>query len=167
MGRSIALPVAAVLLLLAVDCIADGTSQQRITPNEISRLEQRGAGPGTSGMAGIRTTILAGDPTRPGLYTIRLFVPGNMRIQAHVHRDERSAVVVSGHWAIGYGDRFDAAALKVLPPGSFYTEPAGVPHFASTGAEPVVVYISGIGPTDTRFQDQSPDHKEPLPGSKQ
>ena len=103
-------------------------------------------------MAGIRTTVLSGDPTKPGLYTIRLFVPGNMRIEAHVHRDQRSAVVVSGHWSIGYGDRFDASALKVLPPGSFYTEPAQTPHFARTGAEPVVVYISGVGPTDTRFE---------------
>lgn len=140
--------------------MADGTAQRRMTPDEISKLEQGCAGPGSSGMAGIRTTVLSGDPTKPGLYTIRLFVPGHMRIEAHVHRDERSAVVVSGHWSIGYGDHFDAAALKILPPGSFYTEPAQTSHFASTGAEPVVVYISGIGPTDTRFQPRSTANQE-------
>lgn len=160
MSRPIALSIAGALLLLAADCMADGTSQRRMTPDEISKLEQTGAGPGTSGMAGIRTTVLSGDPTKSGLYTIRLFVPGNMRIEAHVHRDQRSAVVVSGHWSIGYGDRFDASALKVLPPGSFYTEPAQAPHFARTGTEPVVVYISGVGPTDTRFQHQSESYKE-------
>jgi uncharacterized RmlC-like cupin family protein len=160
MSRSIALSIAGALLLFAADCMADGTSQRRMTSDEISKLEATGAGPGTSGMAGIRTTVLSGDPTQPGLYTIRLFVPRNMRIEAHVHRDERSAVVVSGHWSIGYGDRFDASALKVLPPGSFYTEPAGTSHFASTGTEPVVVYISGVGPTDTRFQHQSTSNKE-------
>lgn len=162
MRRTIALCIAGVLLSLAADCMADGTSQRRMTPDEISKLEEAGAGPGTSGMAGIRTTVLSGDPAKPGLYTIRLFVPGNLRIEAHVHRDQRSAVVVSGHWSIGYGDRFDASALKVLPPGSFYTEPGEAPHFASTGPEPVVVYISGVGPTDTRFRiDQQ------APGSKQ
>ena len=160
MRRTIALCIAGVLLSLAADCMADGTSQRRMTPDEISKLEATGAGPGTSGMAGIRTTVLSGDPTKPGLYTIRLFVPGNLRIEAHVHRDQRSAVVVSGHWSIGYGDRFDASALKVLPPGSFYTEPAEAPHFARTGSEPVVVYISGTGPTDTRFQHPSTDNKE-------
>lgn len=159
-NRSIALWVAGVLLSLAVDCMADGTAQRRMTPDEISKLEQGGAGPGSSGMAGIRTTVLSGDPTRPGLYTIRLFVPGNLVIPSHVHRDQRSAVVVSGHWSIGYGDRFDASALKILPPGSFYTEPAQTPHFARTGAEPVVVYISGVGPTDTRFQPQSTGNQE-------
>lgn len=160
MIRSIALPIVVVLLSLAADCMAGDASQRRLTADEISKLEETGAGPGTSGMTGIRATVLSGDPAKPGLYTIRLFVPGNMRIEAHVHRDERSAVVVSGHWSIGYGDRFDASALKVLPPGSFYTEPGGMPHFASTGAEPVVVYISGVGPTDTRFQHQSTGNQE-------
>lgn len=160
MSRSMALFVAGALLSLAADCMANGTAQRRMTPDEISRLEEKGAGPGTSGMVGIRTTILSGDPTKPGLYTIRLFVPGNMRIEAHVHRDERSAVVVSGYWSIGYGDHFDASALKVLPPGSFYTEPRETSHFASTGAEPVVVYISGYGPTNTRFRHQSTGNEE-------
>jgi uncharacterized RmlC-like cupin family protein len=160
MNRSMALFITGTLLSLAADCMANGTAQRRMAPDEISQLEEKGAGPGTSGMVGIRTTILSGDPTKPGLYTIRLFVPGNMRIEAHVHRDERSAVVVSGHWSIGYGERFDASALKVLSPGSFYTEPGEVPHFASTGAEPVVVYISGVGPTDTRFLHQSTGNEE-------
>jgi uncharacterized RmlC-like cupin family protein len=151
MNRSMTIALAA-SLLLALDCMADDTSQRRITPDEMTQLEEIGAGTGTSGMAGIRSTLLSGDPTKPGLYTIRLHVPANLRIEAHVHRDERSAVVVSGHWSIGYGDRFDASALKVLPPGSFYTEPAEKPHFARTGAEPVVVYISGYGPSDTRYQ---------------
>jgi uncharacterized RmlC-like cupin family protein len=159
-NRTIALSLAGVLLSFAAACLADGTSQRRLTPDDMAKLEQLGAGPGTSGMAGIRTTVLSGDPTRPGLYTIRLSVPAHLRIEAHVHRDQRSAVVVSGHWSIGYGDRFDASALKLLPPGSFYTEPAEAPHFASTGAEPVVVYISGVGPTDTRFQHQSESNKE-------
>ena len=59
MTRSIALGIAAVLLSLAVDCMADGTAQRRLTPDEISKLEQGGAGPSSSGMAGIRTTILS------------------------------------------------------------------------------------------------------------
>jgi uncharacterized RmlC-like cupin family protein len=151
MKRSIALLLACALLPHAVDCMADGPSPRRMTPEQISTLDAQDAGPGSSGMTGIRTTILSGDPTKAGLYTIRLAVPGNMRIQAHVHRDERTAVVVSGQWSIGFGERFDESALKLLPPGSFYEEPGERPHFASTGAGPVVIYISGVGPTDTRF----------------
>jgi uncharacterized RmlC-like cupin family protein len=56
--------------------------------------------------------------------------PAHTRIAAHSHRDDRIATVISGTWHIGYGDRFDEAKLKALPPGSFYTEPPSQNHFA-------------------------------------
>jgi hypothetical protein len=40
---------------------------------------------------------------------------------------------------------------KALPAGSFYTEPSGDAHFARTKTDPVIVYITGSGPTDTVF----------------
>ena len=86
-----------------------------------------------------------------GFYTIVLSVPAHTTIPAHSHRDERVATVVSGTWQFGYGDRFAEQALKSLPPGSVYSEPGGANHFARTGAEPVLVEISGVGPTDTRY----------------
>jgi len=63
---------------------------------------------------------------------------------------------VSGTWYLGYGARFDTKDLKALPPGSFYTEPPGRMHFAQTAAEPVVVYITGYGPTDTTYAGKRP-----------
>ena len=126
-------------------------AQQRLTPAEIEALAQGGAGAGTSGLEGIRTTVLSGDPAKSGLYTIRLTVPAGTEIAAHTHSDTRSAVVISGTWYFGYGEKHEEAALKALPPGSFYTEPPGAPHFARTGAEPVTLYITGTGPTDTAY----------------
>ena len=71
------------------------------------------------------------------------------------------ATVVSGTWQFGYGDRFNANALKRLPPGSVYSEPGSENHFARTGAEPVLVQITGIGPTDTRYVNPSDAPKTP------
>ena len=145
---------ALITVLAAVSAVqATPTPEVRLTPTEIKALGKGGAGPGSSGVAGIQTTVLAGDPTKPGPYTIRLWAPANARIAAHSHRDERSTVVVSGTWYFGYGDKADEAKVKALPPGGFYTEPAGEPHFALTKGEPVVVYISGYGPTDTVYVD--------------
>jgi pimeloyl-ACP methyl ester carboxylesterase/uncharacterized RmlC-like cupin family protein len=132
-------------------------SSRRLTPSEIADLAQGGPGAGTSGVAGIRTTLLSGNPAGPGLYTLRLSVPANTRIEAHEHRDDRSVTVVSGTWYLGYGSRFDEKSLKALPPGSFYTELSGQPHFAQTRADPVIVYITGYGPTDTTYVDRSVD----------
>jgi quercetin dioxygenase-like cupin family protein len=78
-------------------------------------------------------------------------------IAAHTHRDNRSAVVVSGTWFFGYGPVNDPASLKALGPGSFYTEPAGQAHFARTGDQAAVVYITGVGPSDTHYLDAAQD----------
>lgn len=125
----------------------------RLNPDEINAKTTGDPGAGTSGVAGVRTIVLSGDPTGPGLYTIRLSVPARTRIAAHSHRDDRTAVVVSGVWYFGYGRTATDAAKKALPAGSFYCEPAGMPHFAETKDDPVVVYITGVGPTDTKYVD--------------
>jgi hypothetical protein len=139
---------------LAVTSLADiGTERTRLSPAEIASLVIGGAGPGTSGIEGIRTTVLAGDPSRPGPYTLEIRVPPHTRIAGHTHRDSRSAVVVSGRWYFGYGAALSDDRLKLLTAGSFYTEPAGDAHFAMTGDDPAVVYVTGTGPTDTQFTE--------------
>jgi quercetin dioxygenase-like cupin family protein len=127
--------------------------QVRLTPTEIAAMGKAAPGAGTSGVAGIQSTVLSGDPTRAGPYTIEIRVPAHTRIAAHDHRNDRSAVVVSGQWYLGYGETATEAAVKPLPPGSFYTEPAGKAHFAMTKDEPAIVYISGFDPTSTTYVD--------------
>ena len=151
-------PTAALLIALALPAAALAKeAPTRMTPKDIAALAQTGPGAGSSGVAGIKTTVLAGDPEKPGLYTIRLSVPAHTDIQAHSHRDDRMATVVSGTWYFAYGDHVDPKAFKTLPPGSFYTEPAGAAHFARTGDQPVTVYITGFGPTDTTYVKASDD----------
>jgi quercetin dioxygenase-like cupin family protein len=143
------------LLLAAVALGATKLAEIRVTPAEVDAMQAHNAGAGTSGVSGVRTTVVDGDPTRAGPYTIRLSVPANTTIQAHTHRDSRSAVVVAGTWYFGYGSVASSAAEKALPAGSFYTEPAGVAHFAETRDARVVVYITGFGPTDTVYVKES------------
>ena len=126
--------------------------EQRVTPGEF-KFPESAPGTGTSGVSGIRTVVLKGDPNRAGLYTIVLRIPAHTRIAAHVHQDDRVATVVSGTWYIGYGDAFNSAALKALPVGSFYTEPSDRSHFAETRDTDVIVQITGVGPSSTRYID--------------
>jgi hypothetical protein len=102
----------------------------------VAAVARSGAGTGTSGVPGGETTVLKGDPTRLGIYTIMLKVPTYTQIEAHDHPDDRVANVISGIWSFGYGDRFDENALKELPPGSLYIEPPNQSHFARTDGTP-------------------------------
>ena len=131
--------------------------QQRVTPGEVAWPTGRSSLVGTSAVAGIQTVTLKGDPTKAGLYTLLLRVGPNTRIEAHAHPDDRVATVISGTWYFGYGREFDEKGLKALPPGSFYTEPPGVDHFAMTKTEGVVIQISGTGPSGTTYVDPRND----------
>ena len=92
---------------------------------------------GSSRLAGVHTKVLFGDPSKAGFYSILLFVPAHTTIQAHSHRDDRMATVVSGTWYFGYGDN----------------------HFARTDKDAVIVQISGYGPTDTRYFNPADEPK--------
>ena len=135
--------------------------QMRMTPVEVAANQTGSDQIGSSGLPGVSTKVLFGNPSSSGFYTIVLFVPAHTTIQAHSHRDDRMATVVSGTWQFGYGDRFDEGALKILPAGSVYSEPGHMNHFARTGEEPVFVEISGIGPTDTLYVNSGDAPKSP------
>lgn len=139
---------------------AGESGEERFTPAEYKFPQRGNPGTGSSGIGGIETVVLKGNPDQAGVYTIMLRVPAHTRIAAHSHRDDRVATVISGTWHIGYGDRFDEAKLKALPAGSFYTEPPSRNHFAETGDEPVVVQITGFGPSSTEYVDVTQDPRK-------
>src|SRR6266567_2998468 len=148
---------AVIFLAAATAATTSSLPEMRMTPTEVL---SGGVGKnqiGSSKLAGVHTKILFGKPAEAGFYSILLFVPPNTTIQAHSHRDDRMATVVSGQWHFAYGTHFDERSLKTLSAGSVYSEPGGVDHFAQTGAEPVVVQISGYGPTDTHYFDPEND----------
>jgi quercetin dioxygenase-like cupin family protein len=126
------------------------------TPAELMAAPATG-GAGGSGNAKVEVITILGDASKPGLYTQLLKVGTGAQIPAHHHAGDRVGTVLSGTWHFGYGSEFDKAKLKTLPVGSVYTEPANEPHFAMTDNEPVVVMLTGTGPTDTVYENPAND----------
>ncbi|MGH8218451.1 MAG: cupin domain-containing protein [Steroidobacteraceae bacterium] len=116
----------------------------RLTPADLVALAGTRA-------PGVQMSALIGNSSQPGLYSVRVSIPAHTRVQPHTHRDNRAVLVLSGTWHMGYGTHFAPEALKALPAGSFYTEPAGQPHFAETQDEPVVLIVTGYGPSNTHM----------------
>jgi quercetin dioxygenase-like cupin family protein len=153
MKLTITLIIPVLLVVFDLAGAQDKNPGRRLTPSEIEAISSTSGGAGTSGLSGIQTRVLKGDPNKAGLYTIQLTIPANTKIEAHTHPDDRIATVVSGTWYIGYGSRFDEKSVKALAPGGFYTEPPNVAHFARTGDRQVVVQITGYGPTGTQYTE--------------
>jgi quercetin dioxygenase-like cupin family protein len=151
--------LASVLIAAAVTTTA---AQARLNGPATVKLEDipwpsaSAGGTGTSGVSGVETVVLKGDPTKAGVYVLALRAAPNMTIQAHSHKDDRVATVLKGTWYFGYGQKFDEKALKALPPGSTYTEPPNTAHFART-REQVVIEIVGYGPSSTTYVNPADD----------
>jgi quercetin dioxygenase-like cupin family protein len=106
-----------------------------------------------------RTSVLLGNPKMEGLYVTRTLIPKGKQIIPHRHTDSRTVVVLSGTYYYGVGEKFDAQKLVPLPPGSFLTEPAGIPHFTWAKDEEVLIQTTAIGPSGTQIIPDEPVQK--------
>jgi hypothetical protein len=124
-----------------------------LTPSEMKWGAQGGLA-----LPGMEQINLVGDPAKLGPYTLRLKFPAGYKLAPHTHPDSREVTILSGTWYTGYGEKFDPAALKALPAGSFYTEPANVAHFVEV-REPVMIQVSGTGPSGRKFVNPADNPK--------
>jgi len=100
---------------------------------------------------GQRRAVLFGDPDRPGPYTYRVRFPPDTPNPPHTHNDDRQVTVLSGSWYLGQGDTLDRQKAVKVGSGTFFTEPGNSVHYNFTGAEEVIVQVSGMGPTSTKY----------------
>jgi hypothetical protein len=122
-----------------------GANVLSLTPADMKWTKQ-----GAFAAPGMEQLNLIGDPAKPGPYTLRLKFPKGLRIAPHTHPDYREVTILSGVFATGYGETFDNAKLKILPAGSFYIEPANLPHYIEI-EEDTVLQVSGTGPSGRKF----------------
>jgi hypothetical protein len=95
---------------------------------------------------GIREAILAGDPTKPGIYVVLVkWLPHNMS-RPHFHPNDRFIKVLSGTWWVGTGPKYDPENTVPLPAGSFVTHFAKQVHYDGAKDEEAVLEIVGEGP---------------------
>ena len=108
--------------------------------------------------SGNRTTVLQGDPSKPGPYAVLLtWLPGRMS-RPHFHPNDRFFIVVSGTWWVGNGPDFNAEATIPMPAGSHVIHYAKGVHYDGAKTEPTIL-VWGEGPaTTTPFKtaDEAP-----------
>src|SRR5262249_23611836 len=136
----LAVSASTVFLVFAVAAHSGEADVMALKPSEMKWSPQGGLA-----LPGLEQSILVGDPSKPGPYTIRLKFPAGFKVAPHTHPDSREVTIISGAWYTGYGEKAEAAGLKELPAGSFYTEPANVAHYVEV-REPTVIQVSGMGP---------------------
>lgn len=104
-----------------------------------------------------RLAVVVGDPTQDGPYTIRVKVPGGVKLMPHRHPEDRIYTVLSGIFYVGLGADFDAGELQAYPPGAVIVLPGGTPHFHWAQSGEYVTQVTAIGPLGLEYVDARND----------
>jgi hypothetical protein len=113
------------------------------------------AGP-ASLRSGAKMAVLEGDPTREGVFTMRLWLPNGFEVRPHWHSQVEHVTVLSGVLHFGVGETFDRAATRPMPAGSFGFWPIGMRHFAWAEGE-TVLQLHGRGPWTVTYVNAADD----------
>jgi quercetin dioxygenase-like cupin family protein len=105
---------------------------------------------------GAEMAVLSGDPSKSGVFVIRLNTPAGYRIPAHHHPTDEYVTVVSGDFHLGMGDKLDEAKSASLAAGGFALAPRQMNHFAwSRGG--AIVQVSAEGPFAMTYVNPADD----------
>jgi quercetin dioxygenase-like cupin family protein len=95
--------------------------------------------------AGAKMAVLQGDPSKPGLFTVRLELPDGYRVQPHLHPTDESLTIISGTFLLGMGDTLATARATALRAGEFGFVEANMHHYAIARGR-TVVQVHALGP---------------------
>ena len=114
---------------------------------------------------GAQIAVLSGDPSKEGLYVVRLKVPAGYKIPAHNHPTAEMVTVISGNFHLGMGDKLDMKKGMVLTAGGFAEAPAKMNHYAWTSS-PTIVQVHGQGPFAVTYVNPKDDPRGKSQASK-
>jgi quercetin dioxygenase-like cupin family protein len=105
----------------------------------------------------VRLAVIVGQPSEPGLYTIRVKVPGGVKLMPHRHSEDRIYTVISGVFYIGLGDELDAGKLEAYPPGAVIVLPGNTSHFHQAKSGEYIAQVTAIGPMGFEYVNSKDD----------
>jgi quercetin dioxygenase-like cupin family protein len=108
---------------------------------------------------GAEAAVLFGDPTKEGLFALRLKLPAGYSVPPHTHPVDEVVTVISGTFALGMGETADQSRAQPLPAGSFFALPPGMAHYVFIDEE-TVIQISTVGPWGLNYVNPEDDPRK-------
>ena len=149
------------LVLLTVSA-ANGQSADRHSPGSMGLFvpaEVKWVEGPASLQKGAKMSILEGDPTQEGPFTMRLWFPDGFVVAPHWHTQVEHVTVIKGVLNFGMGEKFDRGATRAMPAGSCGVWPGGVKHIAGTEGE-TVLQLHGRGPWPITYVNPADDPRQ-------
>lgn len=112
--------------------------------------------------AGAEAAVLYGDPSKEGLFALRLKLPQGYHIPPHMHPRPEVVTVISGTFRLGMGETADQSKAQALPAGSFFAFPPGMAHYAFVD-EDTIVQLNSTGPWGITYVNPKDDPRNAQP----
>jgi len=137
--------------LLLSSALLSSSAQSQVNPGNLKW------GPGPPGLPkGAQASVLAGNPDKSGMFTLRLRFPPGYAVPPHSHPTDEHVTVISGQLNLGMGSRMNRARAARLIPGGFVNAPARMNHYAFTRSG-AVVQITAQGPFVIKYVNPADD----------
>ena len=114
--------------------------------------------------AGAQFAVIKGDPTKEGMYVVRLKVPAGFKIAAHSHPNDENVTVLSGSFNIGTGDKLDETKGTPVKAGGYSFVAKGMTHYAWF-TEETVLQLHGMGPQGITYVNPADDPRSETKGT--
>ncbi len=108
---------------------------------------------------GAQLAVVRGDPTKEGMYVVRLKVPAGFKIAPHTHPNDENVTVLSGTFNIGTGDKFDESKGTQVKAGGYSYVMKGMTHYAWFPEE-TVIQLHGMGPQGVTYVNPADDPRK-------
>jgi quercetin dioxygenase-like cupin family protein len=106
--------------------------------------------------AGAKLAVLKGDPSKAGMYIVRIKAPDGYKVAPHWHPMTENVTVLAGTFNVGMGDQADPAKSTAMSAGAFASMPAKMHHYASCKGE-TEIQVSGMGPFQLIYVNPADD----------
>jgi quercetin dioxygenase-like cupin family protein len=117
-------------------------------------------GPGPASIpAGSEAVVLYGDPSKEGLFALRLKLPKDYAIAPHSHPKPEVVTVISGTFGLGMGETGDQSKARALPAGSFFAMEPNTTHYA-VAKEDTVIQLNSTGPWTLTYVNPADDPRQ-------
>jgi quercetin dioxygenase-like cupin family protein len=144
-------------VLSALACVSPAAAMDDhkvLAPNDVTW------GPAPASVPkGAQAAAIYGDPSKEGLFALRLKLPKGYHIPPHTHPKPELVTVLSGTLRLGEGATADQGKTKALPAGSFFAMSPGMQHYVYADEE-TVLQLNTNGPWGLTYVNEKDDPRK-------
>lgn len=105
---------------------------------------------------GAEVAVISGDPSKGGIFTMRIRMPDGYRIMPHFHSADEHVTVIKGKFNVALGSTWQDGQGTALEEGGFAVMSAGTRHYVWADGS-TIVQVHAKGPWKLTYVNRADD----------